>query len=352
MLATLGDAVERLDPTDDAGDRGAGAAAAGLRRGQGGALVRHRGADPGRAARPAHAGAAQPVRVRGDDHAGRWTRRWPRCAGRCARPAWRRNRLRSILLAGGSSRIPLVSAAARRRSSAGRWCSTRARSTRSRSAPRGWPARARRPRRAGTPPPGRPARPPPSRSRGSGGRGAAAATAAGGPTTVAGGRTPRSTPARPAGPRRARRTPGPRRTPRVPGTPGPDQSRTPPPTWAAGQRADGRRHGGPAGVAVRTRRRGDAGGGHGGLGGWSGCRRSGRRQGRSASRARVPGEPPRAAHRRIHGGPAHRRRRRRGAGRRRAGQRPRTGAAAGRARTAPRRPRRPPRRTRCRPTTC
>ena len=75
--------------------------------GQGGALRGHRGPRAGRAARPAHRGAAHPRRVRGEIAPA------ARRDGRGAAPgvavgAGRARRPPAVLLAGGSSRIPLV----------------------------------------------------------------------------------------------------------------------------------------------------------------------------------------------------------------------------------------------------
>ena len=83
------------------------AAAARLRRGQGVAVVGHRHGHPGGAAQPAHRGAPHPRRVRGHDpaHAGRHARRHAR---RSTRRGAARAAVKSVLLVGGSSRIPLV----------------------------------------------------------------------------------------------------------------------------------------------------------------------------------------------------------------------------------------------------
>ena len=141
-----------------------GPAARGVRRGQGGAVGRHRRVDPGAAARPADRGPPHPGRVRGDDPAGAARDGRRRCAGRSRRPASTPDDLKAVLLVGGSSRIPLVAElVARRARPPGR----RRRPPEARRRPRRGARRRRRHhvgrRRAKRPRPPRPRRRPPAR---------------------------------------------------------------------------------------------------------------------------------------------------------------------------------------------
>ena len=70
VARALGGKLAELDEDDPAVDRRGGPAARGVRRGQGGALVRHRRVDPGAAAQRLHRGPADPRRAGGDGPAG------------------------------------------------------------------------------------------------------------------------------------------------------------------------------------------------------------------------------------------------------------------------------------------
>ena len=108
VRATLGDALSQLDGNDPVVRSGIAPPSRRLHRRQGGVVGRQRGGDPGDAAGAADAGPAHPARVRGHDPAGpardgrRCSRRAIELAGVTAAD------LSAVVLAGGSSRIPLV----------------------------------------------------------------------------------------------------------------------------------------------------------------------------------------------------------------------------------------------------